>query len=406
MDVFLRRKLCRGRSVALAYIRFASRSSKKGDQAAEEKVTFGKVGNSLKCGVVGVPNVGKSSFFNLVTNGKAKAENYPFCTIDPNDGRVAVPDARLDKLCEMYKPQKRTPSYLHVTDIAGLVKGAHEGKGLGNAFLNHISAVDGIYHLCRGFDSIDVSHVEGTVDPVRDLEIIAQELRLKDLEYLETRLPGLKMKIKKDAVAKTEYDTLLKAHSFLENGTADVRNGEWSEAEVRALNPHFLLTAKPAIYILNVSKDEYVAGEYKYLSAVEEYVGRRDSGRPLVIPFSVQYEQEVLDGVEEALAESAVPAAVRAGFRCLNLISFFTVGADEVRAWPVHMHCKAAQAAGRIHTDFEKTFILAEVCSYDDVIQHGDEAAVKAAGKQRRQGKEYKVADGDVMHFKCGSRKK
>lgn len=388
-----------------SWCRFASRAAKKKKEKASPKITFGKVGHSLKCGIVGVPNVGKSSFFNLLTNGKAAAANYPFCTIDPNQGRVAVPDKRFERLCTLYKPEKCTPASMNVTDIAGLVKGANEGAGLGNSFLSHIGSVDAIYHLCRGFDSDSVSHVEGTIDPGRDLEIIAQELRLKDLAYAEKAIERTKSASRSNANKQVEIDTLQKARSLLATGEHDIRNGDWSEGEVMLLNPHFFLTAKPAMYVMNVSKEEYLSGKYKYLSEAQEFVNSVDSNTS-VIPFSVEYEQELVDGVEEELKESAVPSVTQEGFKQLRLISFFTVGPDEVRAWPIHESFLAPQAAGRIHTDFEKTFIQAEVVLYDDLMACGSEEAAKTAGKLKKYGKEYLVQDGDVIHFRVAIRRK
>ena len=392
-------------TAAILSVRWASRSAKK-KEAVSQKAIFGRVGHSLKCGVVGVPNVGKSSFFNLLTNSNVPAANYPFCTIDPNDGRIAVPDERFDVLCDMFKPAKRTPAYMKVTDIAGLVQGASEGKGLGNAFLSHIGVVDAIYHLCRGFESDTISHVEGSVDPARDLEIIAQELRLKDLSYIEGWLAKTQLKKKKvDPLKKVEYDAMQEALRILSTGEKDIRSGDWSDGEIAVLNPHCLLTAKPAMYVLNVSKEEYLGGQYKYLREVQDYVDSVDDGAK-VTPFSVEYEQEIVGNDAAKTKESAVPAVVHLGFTQLNLVSFFTVGEDEVRAWPVYGHTLAPQAAGRIHTDFEKTFIQAETVRYEDLKECGSESAAKTAGKMKRYGKEYVVQDGDVIHFRTGARKK
>jgi obg-like ATPase 1 len=354
----------------------------------EEKapVFLGRFGTSLKIGIVGIPNVGKSTFFNVLTKSLASAENFPFCTIDPNESRVAVPDERYDYLCEAHKPASRVPAFLNVVDIAGLVKGAHEGQGLGNAFLAHISACDAIFHILRVFDDAEIVHVEGEVNPVRDLEIIREELIKKDEQYVANRIASLEKVVVRggDKKQKPEYDCLKKAEHILVEEKKEIRFGEWSSMDIEVLNKHLLLTSKPVIYLINMSEKDYIRKKNKWLVKIKEWITANDR-HAVCIPFSGCLELKLQDmGPEEAQKymeenkmQSALPKIIKTGYSALNLQYFFTAGPDEVRAWTIQRGTKAPQAAGKIHTDFEKGFIMAEVMKFDDFKEHGSEGAVK-----------------------------
>lgn len=375
----------------------------------ERKPLIGRVGTNLKVGIVGVPNVGKSTFFNILTKSQAAAENFPFCTIDPNESRVPVPDARFDYLCEYFKPASKVPAFLNVVDIAGLVKGAAEGQGLGNAFLAHIKACDAIFHLCRAFEDENVTHVEGEVDPIRDLEIIAEELRLKDEEYLNSHLEKLERTVVRgsDKKLKPEYDFMVKVKSVLIDEKKHLRFGEWNANDIEYLNKHSFLTTKPAIYLINLSEKDYIRKKNKWLIKIKEWVDKNDPGSTIV-PFSGVFENNLADVdpplrakfLEENNCTSALDKIIIQGYKALQLQYFFTAGPDEVKAWTIQKGTKAPQAAGKIHTDFEKGFIMAEVMKYDDFKNEGSETAVKAAGKYRQQGRNYVVEDGDIIFFK------
>jgi len=305
------------------------------------------------------------------------------------------------------------PAVLTVTDIAGLVKGAHEGKGLGNAFLSHINATDGIYHVCRGFKDTEIEHVEGSIDPVRDLQIIAEELQMKDLDKAN-RLIDDRAKIvgrnKLDKKSAFDLNVAERVKQLLED-KKDVRYGNWDAKDIEVLNEHHFLTAKPGVYLVNISREEYITKKNKFLPKIHEYVKSRDQDAR-IIPFSAVYEGELssLTGDElkkfedENKAASAMPKIIVAGYHCLNLIHFFTAGEDEVRAWTIRRGTLAPQAAGVIHTDFEKNFICAEIFSYDDYKEAGSETAVKASGKLRTQGKAYLMQDADIAFFKHGAK--
>uniref|UniRef100_A0A1B6JL49 Obg-like ATPase 1 n=1 Tax=Homalodisca liturata TaxID=320908 RepID=A0A1B6JL49_9HEMI len=375
----------------------------------EKKPLIGRVGTNLKVGIVGVPNVGKSTFFNVLTKSQAAAENFPFCTIDPNESRVPVPDARFDYLCEYYKPLSKVPAFLNVVDIAGLVKGAAEGQGLGNAFLSHIRACDAIFHLCRAFDDDDVTHVEGEVNPVRDLEIIMDELRLKDMEYVATNLEKLERTVVRgnDKKLKPEYDFMVKVKHILDDEKKQLRFSDWNAVEIEMLNKHMFLTTKPGIYLVNLSEKDYIRKKNKWLIKIKEWVDKNDAGA-ILIPFSGIFENKLIDMdpaektkyLEDNNTTSALDKIVVQGYKALQLQYFFTAGHDEVKAWTIQKGTKAPQAAGRIHTDFEKGFIMAEVMKFDDFKEEGSEAACKAAGKYRQQGRQYVVEDGDIIFFK------
>lgn len=385
----------------------------------EEKILLGRPGNNLKSGIVGLANVGKSTFFQAITKSTlGNPANFPYATIDPEEARVIVPDERFDWLCEHYKPASRVPANLTVYDIAGLTRGASTGAGLGNAFLSHIRAVDAIFQVVRCFDDAEIIHVEGDVDPVRDLEIIQGELRIKDAEFVEKQLEGLKKqtarggqslemkKLKEEqAIVQAVYDCLT-----VEN--VDVRKKNWGNKEVEVINSLLLLTAKPVIYLINLSEKDYVRRSNKHLSKIKAWIDANAPG-DVTIPFSVSFEDRLTRMTEEEAAEvcknlgakSALPKIIVAMRNAMNLGSFFTCGADEVRQWTIRKGTKAPQAAGVIHTDFEKTFIQAVVFKYDDLKELGDESAVKAGGKLQTKGKEYVMEDGDIVLFKAGAAK-
>ncbi|KAK2801140.1 hypothetical protein FQN50_007869 [Emmonsiellopsis sp. PD_5] len=368
---------------------------------------------------VGLANVGKSTLFQAITKcSLGNPANFPYATIDPEEARVIVPDERYDWLCQHYKPKSQVPANLTVYDIAGLTRGASTGAGLGNAFLSHIRAVDAIFQVVRCFDDAEIIHVEGDVDPVRDLNIISEELRIKDIEFVEkalealgkqTRRGGQSLEMKK---LKEEEATVAKILQWLKDGK-DVRKGDWNPKEVEVINPLFLLTAKPVVYLVNLSEKDYIRQKNKYLPKVAAWIKENSAGDP-IIPLSVSFEDRLTRFEDDAAAEeecktlstrSALPKIIITMRQVLNLGSFFTTGADEVRQWTIRKGTKAPQAAGVIHTDFEKTFIQCIVFNYDVLREYGDEAAVKAAGKVLTKGKDYVVEDGDIILIKAGAAK-
>jgi len=383
---------------------------KKGDEEVKPPI-MGRMGTSLRCGIVGLPNVGKSTFFNVLTKSAAPAENFPFCTIDPNESRVAVPDARWDWLCDHHKPLSKVPAFLNVMDIAGLVKGAAEGQGLGNAFLSHIRACDALFHMLRTFDDGDVTHVEGEVDPVRDMEIIHNELRLKDIEYVEKQLESLTKGARSgDKKIEAALVVMKKIHHTLVEEQKPVRFASWDSKELEELNKHLLITSKPMIYLLNLSEKDYIRKKNKWLPKIKAYVDEHDPGSAM-IPWSGVVEADIVtmeDEQKEAyLKEKGITSALEkiivTGYKALGLAYFFTCGEDEVKAWTIQKGDKAPQAAGKIHTDFEKGFIMAEVMKYDDFKEGGSEVAVKAAGKYKQKGRDYVVEDGDIIFYKVNA---
>jgi GTP-binding protein YchF len=360
---------------------------------------------NLKCGIVGLPNVGKSTLFNALSNAGAESANFPFCTIDPNVGLVTVPDARLSTLKNLVDPKETVPATIEFVDIAGLVKGASEGKGKGNAFLSHIREVDLLVHVVRCFDDDDIIHVEGSVDPERDIHIIEDELILKDLESVEKRLEKLKKESKSgDKKILSDLEVIQKLADHLGEGNS-ARTFEADPEERKAYRDLSLLSDKPVLYACNVAEDELNSGN-QYVETVREIADQFDDE---IVTFCAKIEAEIAELDEEEkemfLEELGVESAgldrlIQAAYKNLGLITYFTAGPKEVRAWTITEGTKAPQAAGVIHTDFEKGFIRAETISFDDYAELKSEKAAKEAGKMRQEGKEYTVKDGDVMLFR------
>ena len=363
---------------------------------------------SLQCGIVGLPNVGKSTLFNCLSNAKAQSANFPFCTIEPNVGVITVPDDRLTKLVEMCNPKSVVPATVEIVDIAGLVKGASKGEGLGNKFLANIRETDAILHVLRCFDDDNITHVDGTVNPVRDKEIIDYELQLKDLETVESRIAKTLKQAQTggDKVAKMQYEVLRQIKEALDQGKPARSVVFETPDEQKFARELFLLTSKPVLYVCNVDDASAATGNV-YVEAVKEAIKDENAG---VLIVAAQTESEIaeLDTFEErqeflaeiGLEESGVARLIRAAYNLLDLQTYFTAGPDEVRAWTFIRGSKAPKCAGIIHTDFEKGFIRAEVIKYDDYVTLGGETAVREAGKLAVEGKEYVVQDGDIMHFR------
>jgi GTP-binding protein YchF len=360
----------------------------------------------MKVGIVGLPNVGKSTLFNCLSQSKAQSENYPFCTIDPNVSIVNVPDLRLDKLNELISPEKLIPTNVKIVDIAGLVKGASKGEGLGNKFLSNIRETDAIIHVLRCFDDPNIIHVDGKINPMSDKEVVEYELILKDIEVLDKRLDKVKKTLRSGGdESKKEIEVLEKVKLQLEN--VSLNKSDYSDEQVEEfIKPLELISFKPILYVCNVGENDVISGN-DYVDQVKKEIENKDC-EIIIISAKIESEINELDSMEEkklflddlGLVESGSNKLIRASYKLLNLHSYFTAGEKEVRGWTIKIGDSAYDAAGQIHTDFQKGFICAEVISYDDYVEFGSESKVKEAGKMRLEGKEYIVSDGDIMHFR------
>eukprot|EP01068_Selenidium_serpulae_P010459 Selendium_serpulae@DN5469_c0_g1_i2.p1 len=386
----------------------------KKKEVKEERTLLGRPSNTLKMGLVGLPNVGKSTTFNLLSKQSVPAENFPFCTIEPHEARMHVPDDRFNWLCEHFVPKNKIPAFLTIFDIAGLVPGAHKGEGIGNAFLANIMAVDGIYHVVRAFADEEIVHSQGEVHPLNDLETISDELRLKDVERAERVVADLEKVANRTKTKKTQMDvdSAKKILDHLSTQKLWITKGTWTNHDVDIINENSFLTAKPVVYLVNMSETDYLTKKNKWGGKIAKWVMENLPGP--IVPFSAALELKLADmesdeerakylkekAPEGGAASSCLAKIIETGYSELQLIHFFTVGEDEVKCWTIRSGTKAPQAAGTIHTDFEKHFVCAEVYKYADLIEQGTVAKVRATGKIGSRGKDYVIENGDIINFK------
>lgn len=387
------------------------------------KKLFGRPSNNLTSGIVGLANVGKSTFFQAITKSElGNPANYPFATIEPEEARVLVPSYKLNKLQELYQSKKKINSILKIFDIAGLVRGASDNKGLGNAFLNDIRSVDGIFQIVRAFKDSEITHIEGNVDPIRDLTIVQDELILKDMEFIENSIEKLNVQLKHKgnkpiheiSSMENQLESLTIAYDLLMEGQKIINKKDWKDDHIDALNIHNLLTTKPSVILVNVNEEDYLRNDNEFLNDIKNWVNEFSPDSPIIL-FSADYETKLNNqqkeiGINESYeSSSALPIIIQEMRKVLNLISFYTCGEIEARQWTIRENSTCPNAAGIIHTDFEKTFINAELIKFDDVKDLNppfDEKNLRSKGKIQRVGKTYIVEDGDILHFKAASAKK
>ena len=387
------------------------------------KKLFGRPSNNLTSGIIGLANVGKSTFFQAITKSElGNPANYPFATIEPEEARVLVPSYKLNKLQELYQSKKKINSILKIFDIAGLVRGASDNKGLGNAFLNDIRSVDGIFQIVRAFKDSEITHIEGNVDPIRDLTIVQDELILKDMEFIENSIEKLNVQLKHKgnkpiheiSSMENQLESLTIAYDLLMEGQKIINKKDWKDDHIDALNIHNLLTTKPSVILVNVNEEDYLRNDNEFLNDIKNWVNEFSPDSPIIL-FSADYETKLNNqqkeiGINESYeSSSALPIIIQEMRKVLNLISFYTCGEIEARQWTIRENSTCPNAAGIIHTDFEKTFINAELIKFDDVKDLNppfDEKILRSKGKIQRVGKTYIVEDGDILHFKAASAKK